>query len=78
MSTLSQIKRLALEANISPACADDVLYLRSRNRWTQALEDRLIALHKAGTPPIITEFGVTPETQAALMKEVDEALRNRG
>ena len=49
--------KLAVELGVSDACAVDVEYLRSRSRWTQALEDQLIALHKSGKPPNILEFG---------------------
>lgn len=62
------------ELNVSEKCAADILYLRSRNRWTQQLENQLIDLHRARTPPNMMEFGVTHETQKALLDAVDKAL----
>lgn len=50
---------LAKELNCSIGCASDVWYLRQRSRWTQELEDELIRLHNAGTPPNINEFPST-------------------
>lgn len=41
---------------VSLACANDVLYLRTRSRHTPEMEARLIALHKAGNPPNVMEF----------------------
>ena len=58
---------LASIFNVSESCATDIWYLRSRNRWTQVLEDELIALFKAGTRPNMNEFGCTPETGEALL-----------
>lgn len=53
---------------VGTACAADVVYLRTRNRWTQALEDQLIQMYKDGNPPTsMNDFGVTPETQQALL-----------
>jgi hypothetical protein len=51
------LKSLAEELHCSVGCAGDVWYLRQRSRWTQELEDELIALYNAGTPPNICEFG---------------------
>lgn len=50
------VNKLATELNVSESCAADVYYLRSRSRWTQELEDKLIELHRKGTPPNICEF----------------------
>lgn len=36
----------------------DVAYLRSCDRHTKALEDELLALYKANTPPDMIKFGV--------------------
>ena len=41
---------LAEELQISQRCANFVLYLRGRSRWTQEKEDELIRLDKAGEP----------------------------
>ena len=49
-------------------CAQDIEYLRTRARHTEELENELIALHKAGTPPNMMEFGVTHHTHAAMEK----------
>jgi hypothetical protein len=51
------VKNLTKELNVSVHCANDIVYLRSRSRWTQELEDELIKLHKEGNPPNIFEFG---------------------
>lgn len=64
------VKGLSKELNISEACASDVWYLRTRNRWSQELENQLIELHQAGNPPNIMDFGVTEQTQKALMDSV--------
>ncbi len=53
----SYLRTLAKELKCSDACAGDVWYLRQRSRWTQELENRLIELYNAGTPPNIMEFG---------------------
>lgn len=58
---------LAEEMNISILCARDVLYLRTRKRWSLELEKELIALHAAGVHPNMCEFGCTAETAAALL-----------
>lgn len=77
-SMVKSQQTLAQELDVSDACASDILYLRTRSRHTQALEEELIRLHRAGTPPNMCDFGVTKETQAALMKKVDDALTCRG
>lgn len=51
------LESLAGELQCSVACAGVVWYLRQRSRWTQELENELIALYNAGTPPNICEFG---------------------
>ena len=63
---------LAQAAQVSEECVSDVEYLRSRNRWSEELELELIALHKAGNPPNVNDFGCTPETGKALL---DAALK---
>lgn len=54
------------ELGVDKHCALDIAYLRTRARHSQELEDELIALHKAGTPPNMMEFGVTTSTYAAM------------
>lgn len=51
------IKELAKELEISEDCAHDVYYLRTRSRWTQELENKLIDLHSKGIHPNMNEFG---------------------
>jgi len=46
-------KKLMIELNISHSCASDITYLRSRSRWTQELENKLIQLHNEENPPNI-------------------------
>lgn len=43
-----QILKLQNELQLSYACTLDVWYLRTRSRWTQVLENRLIQEHKDG------------------------------
>jgi hypothetical protein len=56
------VQKFAEENNISTACANDIIYLRSRSRWTQKLEDELIQLYKEGNPPNIMDFGHDDDT----------------
>ena len=51
-----EIENISKELNISYACARDVVYLRTRSRHTQEMEERLIQLHREGTPPNVNEF----------------------
>ena len=71
------IEDIQNELNVSEACANDILYLRTRNRHNQDLENQLIDLHRAGTPPNIMEFGVTQETQQALLKAAIHPLETQ-
>ncbi len=43
--------------SIPGGCFYDVFYLRTRARWTEELEQELIRLWQAGTPPNVMEFG---------------------
>ena len=56
-SMVKSIKSLATELDVSEECACDVLYLRSRSRWSPELEQRLIDMHREGNPPNICDFG---------------------
>ncbi len=47
---IKEIGALAQQLGISDGIASDIIYLRSRRRWTQALEDQIIAAAKAGKP----------------------------
>lgn len=62
------------ELDITQDCAIDVLYLRGRHRHTEGLEKELIALHKAGNPPNIMEFGSTKQTKQNLLDEAMNCL----
>ncbi len=73
----SETDKLVASLGVSEHCASDVVYLRTRFRHTQELEDNLIALHQVGTPPNIFEYGCTKETGEALMKAADNALKVR-
>lgn len=44
----SQIEELMNTLNCSFACAADVVYLRTRSRWSEELERRLIQEHQEG------------------------------
>ncbi len=56
-ATNKYIKDLAEELQVSETCAADVVYLRTRSRWTFELEMELMSLHAAGIPPNINEYG---------------------
>ena len=62
----------AEQMGLTKECVTDMVYLRTRQRWTPELEAELIRLHQAGTPPNMMEFGVTEETQQNLL---DEAMK---
>ena len=47
---------LLLGKDISIDCACDVVYLRTRSRWTEELEIELIRLHVEGNPPNISDW----------------------
>lgn len=64
--TKSSTEILAEKLKISHKCACDVRYLRTRSRWTQELENKLIQLHAEGKRPNMNEFGSSSETQAKL------------
>lgn len=70
----SQLETIASEKGCSIACAGDILYLRSRLRWTQELEQALVAAHAEGKEVNIYEFGVTPETQDRLLKAATDSI----
>jgi hypothetical protein len=54
---LSHAAAEAEKLGVTVDCMLDVLYLRSRSRWTQELEDNLIVLHQSGHRPNMCEFG---------------------
>jgi len=49
-SMVAGIKALAEELDITESVAGDIMYLRSRSRWTQELEDQIIAAFRSGNP----------------------------
>lgn len=53
--------RLAKLLNISESYANDLIILRMRNNPDKQLEQQLLALHEAGTPPDMNVFGVIPD-----------------
>lgn len=57
VETEKHILQLSKDLGISASCANDIFYLRTRARWTQAAEDELIRRDKAGEPaPNIMEW----------------------
>jgi len=69
---ISEAEGLAEEIGVSTACALDVIYLRSRSRWTNELENELIDLHKQGIRPNMNDFSVNEESQAKMRKAIAE------
>ena len=50
-------QKIAAELSVSETCASNIVYLRSRSRWTQEAENELIRRDKAGEPaPNIMEW----------------------
>ena len=72
------MRDLAAELGVSVSCAQDVWYLRTRSRHTLTLEAELIALHAAGNPPNMNDFGVTPITQEEIRKVREEVEDSHG
>lgn len=60
--------------DLSETQIESVAYLRSRNRWTQQLEDELIQKLKAGQTVNLNEFGVTADSHAEMEKLIDEVI----
>lgn len=50
------ICEIASELRISHDCALDVVYLRTRSRWSEENEAELIRLHSIGQAPNIMEW----------------------
>ena len=69
--------KLVKELGLSEKCVSDILYLRTRSRWSQELENDLIRRHKAGEEINIFEFGSTSETQHDLMSQIDKYIKGR-
>ena len=44
------IHNLSIKLGVSEGVARDIWYLRTRSRWTQDLENQIIAAAKAGNP----------------------------
>jgi hypothetical protein len=45
-SYINECQQLSKQNSISSVCASNILYLRSRSRWTQELENELIRMDK--------------------------------
>lgn len=50
-------RQLAVELDVSEACACDIQYLRQQNCWTEELEDEFIAQYRMGHEPDVRKFG---------------------
>jgi hypothetical protein len=72
------MRDLAAELGVSVSCAQDVWYLRTRSRHTPTLEAELIALHAAGNPPNMCDFGVTEATQENIQKVCEKVRDSHG
>lgn len=51
-----KVKDVMTELEVDQFCAVDVVYLRSRSRWTPQLEEELVQLHRRGIRPNIFEW----------------------
>ena len=52
------IREVAEKLGVSEGVAQDIVYLRTRSRWSQEKENHLLALAKAGQPlPNIMDYG---------------------
>jgi hypothetical protein len=55
---VEEIQSIENTYNLDYSYAMGVWYLRTRSRWTQALEDRLIQMYREGKPcPNMNEYG---------------------
>lgn len=70
----TEAEKFAKKLGVSVECASDVIYLRSRSRWTQELEDKLIQAHKNGESVNVFEFGCTEETGQNLVRAAKEMM----
>lgn len=46
--TVKEIERVAEELKVNDSFASAIVYLRTRSRWTQELENKLVEMAKAG------------------------------
>lgn len=53
----SEAEKLSREMSVSRICAADIIYLRTRSRWSQELESKLIQMHAENKRPNMNEFG---------------------
>lgn len=61
-SMIEYEKKLAQELNCSDWAAQDIIYLRSRSRWSQELENEILRLDKEGKhPPVLAGWSGEPE-----------------
>lgn len=71
---MDEILDIMEEHDVSRACAQDVIYLRTRSRHTPELEKQLIDTHKKGIPVNILEFGSTAQTGERLLALAQQVL----
>lgn len=55
--------QIAKELNCSEWAACDIIYLRSRSRWTQELENEILRLDKEGKHPPVLAWRGEPESE---------------
>ena len=67
-------RALAKELGVSPQCAYDVSYLRTRHRWSEELEKDLIKAHADGVEVNVCDFGVTEKTQQEIQDLIDDVI----
>lgn len=61
---INEETRIAKELNCSEWAACDILYLRSRSRWSQELENEILRLDSLGKhPPVLAGWKGQPEEE---------------
>jgi hypothetical protein len=65
-SVFREVEEIKEEKQVSRACAFDIWYLRTRGRYTQEFENRIVDLHRDGKPVDIEEFGCTEDSERRL------------
>lgn len=50
-------RQLAIDLDVSEACAGDIQYLRQQNCWTEELEEEFIEQFRMGHSPDVRRFG---------------------
>lgn len=72
-----EVADVAGELGVSNDIAADVVYLRTRSRWTPELEVELIRRRQTGESINMCDFGCTPETGQRLLDEAMEGIVKR-